>query len=233
MSSVVEILHRHRQRLSRADADEFVPAHDAFLRDLALVEDSALDGLDLWEEANHRAFFVQCQRRYLSILEREANARMRACADERQTTDPVLLMDEFGRASYERVRDLARLVDFDVCSEVVMVGCGAFPATLFWLQRHYPRANHVGLDVDAGCVEAAEALVGALGLGNVRFQLADGSLHDFGGADLVYVANHVAPKAKVVAQIVRSNPACQIVVREPTRRGALLSEAARESLPPG
>jgi hypothetical protein len=232
MSSITALLRAHRDTLASVADHDFVSAHDAFLKDLASLDDAALDGLDAEEEARQRTFFSRSQRRYLAILEREANARMRASLGERRGADPAGLMDDFGRTSYERVRDLVRLVDLNLCGKIVMVGCGAFPATLFWLRRHYPDADYLGLDVDTDCVDAAEALVRELGLGKVRFRLGDGSRHDFSGADFVYVANHVTPKKAVVAQIVRSNSICQIVVREPTRRGALLSETVRWALPP-
>jgi hypothetical protein len=216
--------------LSAAATEErFVGAHEAFLDELAAIDDDVIErsGEGL---AAYADFFSRCQRRYLAIKEKEANDRMLAAIDGVACTVAERMTAGFGRDSYERVRDLKDMVDFGACREVVMVGSGAFPATLFWLHDHFPALRYTGLDVDAGCVEMASKLARAMGIDNMRFEVVDGSRFDFANADFVYVANHVTPKKAVLARISRSGSSAQVVVREPTRRGKLLAEAVCDDL---
>jgi trans-aconitate methyltransferase len=113
---------------------------------------------------------------------------------------------------------------------VVMVGCGAFPATLLWLRDHFPSVRYTGLDTNARCVATATKLTEAMGL-EMDFRVIDGSDYNFAGADFVYVANHVTPKKAVLEQVARSGNVMRVVVREPTRKGELLAEAVRFDLP--
>ena len=137
----------------------------------------------------------------------------------------------FGRNAYERVRDLKDMVDFRACHSVVMVGSGAFPATLFWLHDHFPHMQYVGLDIDTRCVAMATLLTKATGMNNIHFEVVNGSYYNFRGADFVYIANQVIPKRAVLEQISRRAGPLQVVVREPTRKGELLAEAIRHDLP--
>jgi trans-aconitate methyltransferase len=134
----------------------------------------------------------------------------------------------FARDAYKRVADLIGMVQ--ACNNLVMVGCGAFPATLFWLRDHFPGARYTGLDTDARCVETATKLAEAMGI-EMSFNVIDGSDYNFAGADFVYVANQVVPKKAVLQQVARSGNVTRVVVREPTRKGELLAEAVRYDLP--
>jgi trans-aconitate methyltransferase len=137
----------------------------------------------------------------------------------------------FGRDAYERVSDLTDLIDMRTCHNVVMVGCGAFPATLFWLHDHYHEARYTGLDIDARCVDMANTLAEVMGLNDIDFKLANGSDYEYDGVDFVFVANQVVAKKAVLEQVSRSDSVGQVVVREPTRKGELLAEAVRYNLP--
>jgi hypothetical protein len=230
MQSCVQFLaHYHAQHLGADDDDQFVGIHESFLRELSSMD---IDRLDAAGRARHAPFFSRCQKRYLAIKERSANARMRALAGSTGPCVAEKIQDGFDRNAYERVRDLSILVDFGNCQSVVMVGSGAFPATLLWLHDHFPKLRYTGLDIDPGCISLAAGLVTAMGIGNIQFALVDGDRYDFDGVDFVYVANHVVPKKAVLQQIARSASVRQVVVREPTRRGELMAETARDDLPP-
>jgi hypothetical protein len=230
-SSTSFLTHYHQEQLWAADDEHFVSVHESFLHELSIMDD-LMDHLDDAARARHTAFFSQCQKRYLAIKEKTANQNMLALARSAATSIASKMLDGFDRNAYERVRDLKSLVDFRNCYNVVMVGSGAFPATLLWLQHHFPTLRYSGLDIDPGCVEMANNLVAAMGIDNMRFSLVDGSHCNFDGVDFVYVANHVVPKRAVLQQISRSPSVQQVVVREPTRRGELMAEAARYDLPP-
>jgi hypothetical protein len=123
------------------------------------------------------------------------------------------------------------LLKFRNCKNVVVVGSGAFPATLLWLRDNFPMVRYIGLDIDPNCVKMAAELVAALGFDNVHFRLFDGRQYDFSGIDFVYVANHVVPKKSVLERIADGRSVRQLVVREPTPVGELLAEAVKPDLP--
>jgi hypothetical protein len=221
------LAHYRREQLRALDDDHFARIHDSFLRELSIMGE---DGLDEAERSFHAAFFSLSQKRYLAIKERRATERLLSLG--RGADLPVeAVLDGFDRSAYERVRDLKVLVDFRTCRTVVMVGSGAFPATLLWLRDHFPELCYCGLDIDPECVAMANKLATSIGADNMRFILADGTAYGFDGADFVYIANHVVPKRGVLEQIARNPSVRQVVVREPTRHGELLAETVRYNLP--
>lgn len=227
MSAGGHFLEQYLKRLSTVSGEQFISTHESFVRELARRPDDPTDGLDSDERAQFAAFFSQCQRRYLAIKEKEESEKMMAVV-KGATTSAIESMDRFGRDAYKRVDDLIDMVP--ACRNLVMVGCGAFPATLFWLRDHFPRARYTGLDLDARCVETATKLTEAMGI-EMDFKVVDGSDYNFADADFVYVANLVVSKRAVLEQVARSSNVTRVVVREPTRKGELLAEAVRYDLP--
>jgi hypothetical protein len=170
--------------------EQFVSTHESFVRETAGREDDPTEGLNTNERASYAIFFSRCQRRYLAVKEKEANESMMALVNGAITVSAAKNISKgFGRSAYERVRDLKNIVDFRACHSLVMVGSGAFPATLFWLRDHFPHMRYVGLDIDPRCVEMATLLTTAMGMNNVQFQVCNGNHFDFDGANVVYVAN--------------------------------------------
>jgi hypothetical protein len=228
MNSGGRFLEQHRKRLSAASGEQFVDTHENFVRDLARRQDDPTDRLGSDEHAAFAAFFTQCQRRYLATKEQQESEVMMAGAKGAADSVIASVPKGFGRDAYRRVGDLIDMVP--ACRNVVMVGCGAFPATLLWLRDHFPSVRYTGLDTNARCVATATKLTEAMGL-EMDFRVIDGSDYNFAGADFVYVANHVTPKKAVLEQVARSGNVMRVVVREPTRKGELLAEAVRFDLP--
>ena len=220
----------YEQRPLELDNERFVTLHEGFLRELSTI-DGAADHLDAAERTRYRDLCSRCHKRYLAIKEAQVNKHLLAIAREAETSTGENLTG-LGRKIYDRVEDLRTLVDFRDCQSAVVVGCGAFPATLLWLRDNFPAIRYVGLDIDPGCVKMAAELVIALGFGNVQCTAFDGRNYDYSGIDFVYVANHVVPKRAVLEHIARSPSVRQVVVREPTPLGELVAEAVRPNLPP-
>jgi predicted O-methyltransferase YrrM len=229
-SGLASLREYHRERPLDLDDDRFVRLHEWFLRELSTI-DALADHVNDAERPSYQDLCSRCHKRYLAIKEAQANENLLATAGKAATTTGENLSGR-DRNAYDRVRDLRTLVDFRNCENVVMVGSGAFPSTLLWLRDNFPIMRYVGLDIDPSCVKMATELVTALGIDNVRFDVIDGRQYDFGGIDFVYVANHVVPKRAVLEQIARSTSVGQVVVREPTSVGELLTEAVRDDLPP-
>jgi len=231
------------------DDDLFVKLHECFLYELSTIDNLA-DHLNDAERTSYGDLCSRCHKRYLAIKEVQANKKLVAIA-RNAGTPPGENLSGFGRsaspplmttqlAAFRSWRDsnssyhpssLRTLLDFSNFENVVMVGSGAFPATLLWLRENFPTLRYVGLDIDPGCVRMATELVATLGIDNVDFGLIDGRQYDFDGFDFVYVANHVVPKRAVLEKIARSISVRQVVVREPTSTGDLLAEAVRPNLP--
>jgi hypothetical protein len=230
------------------DDDRFVTLHEWFLRELSTTN-SLADHLNDAERISYGELCSRCHKRYLAIKEVQANKNLLTIARNASrgenlsgygpSDSPPLVTTQI--AAFRSWRDsnptyqpssLRTLLDFRSCENIVMVGSGAFPATLLWLRENFPTLRYVGLDIDPGCVRMAAELVAALGIDNVDFELIDGRQYDFDGFDFVYVANHVVPKRAVLEKIACSRSVRQVVVREPTLTGELLSEAVRPNLPP-
>ena len=249
--SGLAFLHQyHQEHPLDLDDDRFVMLHERFLHELSTIGTLA-DHLNATERANYGAICSRCHKRYLAIKEAQENKNLLAIARNAGTSTGESVSG-FGRsafppltttqlAAFRSGRDfnpalkpsssLRTLLDFRGCKNVVMVGSGAFPATLLWLSDNFPTLHYVGLDIDPGCVTMATELVTALGIGNVRFEPIDGRQYNYGSTDFVYVANYVVPKRAVLEQIARSTSVRRVVVREPTRGGELLAEAVRCDLP--
>jgi hypothetical protein len=241
--SDLAFLHQyHQEHPLDLDDDRFVPLHEEFLRKLSTI-DTLSDRLNATERANYGDICSRCHKRYLAIKEARANKKLLAIARNGGMSTGGNL-GGLGRSAYpltagssainptsEPSSSLRTLLDFRGCKNVVMVGSGAFPATLLWLRDNFPTLHYVGLDIDPGCVTMATELVTALGIDNVHFEPIDGRQYNYGSADFVYVANYVVPKRAVLEQIARSTSVRQVVVREPTRGGELLAEAVKFDLP--
>lgn len=225
-------LELHRNRLSIVSDETFVATYESFLHELAAGE-GLLAGLRPDELYTYATFFSQCQRRYLALKEKETYEQMMAVMVNGGVAPAIeKICKGFGRDAYQRVSDLIDLIDPATCNNVVMVGSGAFPATLFWLHDHFPGARYTGLDIDARCIDMANDLKKAMNIKDMEFKVVDGRDYDYDAVDFVYLANQVVPKKAVLEQVSRSVSVAQVVVREPTRRGALLAEAVRHDLPP-
>jgi SAM-dependent methyltransferase len=142
--------------------------------------------------------------------------------------------DDGGRAAYRRVDDLFERIDFRPARRFVMVGCGRFPATALQAAERFPGLAIVALDTDDEALGSARTLAAALGLANLDFRHEDGARHDFGAADIAFVANMVSPKRDTVARaLATGGPGLQLVVREPYGLGRLWADRAEDSLGEG
>jgi hypothetical protein len=250
--SGLAFLHQyHQQHPLDSDDDRFVRLHEWFLSELSTI-DRLEDHLNDANRASYAAICSQCHKRYLAIKEAQENKNLLAIARNAgastgenlsgfgrsafppvTTTQLAAFRSERGSNPASQASNLRTLLDFRNCTNVVMVGSGAFPATLLWLRDNFPTLRYLGLDIDPGCVTMASELVTALGIDNVHFKLIDGRRYDFSGVDFVFVGNYVVPKRAVLEQIARSASVRQVVVREPIRGGELLAESVRPHLPPG
>ncbi len=189
--------------------------------------DALLDSTPAWAGA-----LAPFQRRSLALREAREAERL-AAADWREgvaASDRV--RSDFGRHTYDRVPEVLRLADFGACRRFVMVGCGAFPAAALLVRDATAVPEIVALDVDARAAATARRVVEAMGERRIRIECSDGAAHDYSGAQIVYLANQVAMKGRVLEQVRETAPAdAVVIVREPYGVGRLVAESLERGLP--
>ncbi|RJP40875.1 MAG: hypothetical protein C4548_09820 [Desulfobacteraceae bacterium] len=227
-----KLLRDYRQLLEPiSNPDDFLDTYEEFIKNLALFENHALETVGEKSFAHYSLFFTNCQRRYLMLKEQKASRTL-----IKQNKENTLIQrrwnSEFENNSYNRVKDLSRMVDFSSCKKIVMVGCGAFPATLFWIYDHYPGMKYIGIDLDSDCIALSSSVSKELNLEKIVFEAKDGREYNYRDVDFVYIANQVTPKKDVLSRILEtSSKKIQIVVRNPTPLGRLLAECVLKSSP--
>ena len=190
--------------------------------------DVLLDEDERWAEA-----MAPFQRRSLALA--EAREAERLMAVEWRSSGPASdrVRSDFGRHTYDRVPEVLRLADFDRCRRFVMVGCGAFPAAALLVRDATQVPEIVALDVDSRAADFARRVIAAMSEPRVRIDCGDGGSYDYRGADVVYVANQVSGKDRVLERIRdTARPDTAVIVREPYSVGRLVAESVERRLPP-
>jgi hypothetical protein len=227
------ILADYCTRLTTNKDDDFLTVHEEFIGWLASLEESYIEELEQEDYlAQYKEFFTASQRRYLTVKERQ---EVNLLLEKSKTIDTLLgdcLMSGFGINTYQRVQGLCQMVDFSDCQKCVMVGCGALPATLFYLYDRYPMIEYVGIDIDSIALAKAKEIIYLLGIEKIKLVESDGCKFDYVEAGMIYIANQVSPKAIVLKRIAETaDPIVQVVMRDPTRRGKLLADCGKDDLP--
>jgi len=138
----------------------------------------------------------------------------------------------FARQSYDRVRDMFETVNFTGAKRFVMVGCGPLPVTMLQVFHNTSVPEIVGLDVDADALTVTRQLFEVLNPKRLSVELIDGSNYDFADADIVYIANLISPKQRVLEQVARTVAShTRIILRDPFAMGRLFAEPGALSLP--
>ena len=138
-----------------------------------------------------------------------------------------------GLPHYDRVADLFNHVDFSNCHRFVSVGCGRLPSTNFQIHDNTEVPEIIGIDILPEAIDVASKLATKLGFPRIRMELEDGRRYDYGQAQIVFVANIVAPKSDVLCQIAdTATEDVQIILREPFSLGRLWAESGERVIDP-
>jgi hypothetical protein len=221
----------YRSRLLRARQDEFLSLQEDLVGWLGTLPDDVTGGLG--ERAcQYETFFRTCQQRYLALRERQAADELLRAWDGKQRPE-VGPWSSSGGAIYRRLAGLNELASLSNCTRFVMVGCGAFPATLIYAHLHCPKARIVGLDLDPGIFRVAQQVLHASRASRVDLRCHDASDFDYANSDVVYLANQVRGKRAVLSRVAETaGPEARVVVREPVGAGKLLAECVSDDPPP-
>lgn len=141
--------------------------------------------------------------------------------------------ESFEARVYQRVADMFDTVDFEGARRLDMIGSGPLPATLMHVADRAPHVELHGVDVSEAAVSLAGELCSAAQT-RARFHLGHGQTWDFGGADIIYVANLCAPKAAILERVAQTRrEGARVVLRDPHGLGALFAERGVDVLPEG
>jgi hypothetical protein len=230
LEKILNDYHKLLEHIS--DQEDFLKTYETFIQELAIIENHAFEPVNEIIISRYSSFFTSCQRRYLMIKEQNAARSFINSTDIKNGLIKESFNSEFEISSYSRVEDLAQMVDFSSCKKIVMVGCGAFPATLFWIYDHYPGMEYIGIDIDSTSIALASSVSKILNLKKFILKLINGSEYNYSNVDFVYIANQVTPKNEVLRRVMEtSNGKIPIVVRNPTPLGKLLAECVLKSSP--
>jgi hypothetical protein len=157
----------------------------------------------------------------ISDLEKEISKEM-------ITSELSLENFPFYQNAYKRVADL----DDNLKSKnLLMIGMGPLPATLFYAIENGLAENCVGIDSDIEAVELANKLAKKLNIKNISFKHIDGREFNYSEFDSVFIANLVKGKAEILKKLENELPSNALVVlREPWGLGESLAEVGRSSL---
>lgn len=135
-------------------------------------------------------------------------------------------LGEFASETYHRVQDMFTLTDFITSRQLVMVGCGPFPATALHIAHRFPQISITALDTDRDSINMCQKIVNALGYGDSIMPIhCSGTAYDYCNAEIAYIANLVRPKSEVLARIAATiNINSLAVLRDPTHRGLAVAE---------
>jgi hypothetical protein len=232
MLDITILLSEYRQTLDCLEDLEFACIHETFVEQLGYLPEDSIEDLDDMLLAEYVNFFRSCQRRYLTIKEQEVATSL--CNLKITSSEDISkqLAAGFGENSYRRVQDLSGMIKLPKNGTVVMVGCGALPATLFWLRDQDSSMKLIGLDIDPIALGLAGKTVQAMSILGIELQEIDGCDFNYAEADLVYLANQVNSKRSVLERIADTGSDVQVVVRDSTRVGSLLATRVVNDLPP-
>jgi hypothetical protein len=232
VEEIERLLVKYQQKLDKVNSVDFLLMYEEFIRQLSLINEDVFELFFETDYTYYKSTFTNYQQRYLSIKELETSESILKIINSKCCSIRDLLEFEFGKNSYDRVCDLSAMVDFSCCNQIVMVGCGGFPATLLWLYDHYPEKDYIGIDINKTCTELASQIIDVFGIKGIQIEQENGGEYDYSGVDFVYVANQVMPKVNTLNRVLNtSDKNIQIVVRNPTFRGKLLAECVKGILP--
>jgi len=142
------------------------------------------------------------------------------------------IADPEAKMAFDRVADIFDRLTLKPDMRFVMIGCGQLPVTAIHVIERAGCGDVVCMDVVERAIDAAGRLKDIFGWPALHPVHCDGRHFDFAGADVVYIANMVSPKAAVIEQVARTAPpGCQVVVREPYGLGRLWADLGEASLP--
>lgn len=202
---------------------------------------SSYDYEDIYEDfensaycLKNKSFFSYMEQYYTRLLETiEVKKIMLQSLNEKKSFLD-LLSKNLAMDGYNQVRTEIGMIDWKGKKNVVMVGCGSLPQTILCLYDNTQASNIVGLDNNQESIYIAREMMKNINSSSrINLQHCEGLNYDYGKADLIYVANFIKPKKKVIDRIAQTaKHGANIIVRSPVSFGRMLYEDALDNLNP-
>lgn len=207
---VIEALAKTASSIDIAAGDQLIDENQALLR--------------------YSPVATACYRSYvLSAEDAEVQRLLGASGD--QGAGASGLFSNFGKTTYDRVADMFERLSFCNCERLVVVGCGAFPATNLQIVERTNVQQVVGLDVRPQAIRRARQIQDTFGIDRLSFEACDGQSYNFSDASIVYITNMVEPKSAVLQRIAETAPEdVRIIVRDPYSLGRLFTQRGTDNL---
>ncbi len=220
-------LEQHRERIEPAlnsgDNEAFVSAMKSFQAFTAAYSDIvAYDAFEIGPAfTEYHEFFLRATLQFAWRMEERAIEEVME-ASLKKGDKLKSLVGECVRGAYTRMEELPTLVDFSQFRSIVVLGCGKFPSSLFYLQDETAIPAIVGVDNDRDAAQCANALIRKFNLDRVRVIEADAATLNYSYFDAIYFGPFASPRKDVMKRIratVRGN--ATIILRDPVLTGSL------------
>jgi hypothetical protein len=170
-----------------------------------------------YQELN--AFFKEMERLYTNCYENAEAAKIQAVRGDTQVALAEALHGVYPAGLEPQVQAELALMENATppIHKIVIVGFGAFPATIFHLQNHLPPNTHFTcLDADPSAVAVAQNIITKFNLPNIDLIQAFGSTYDFSGTDLAHITGLCRGKQEIIDQFYETaNSHAHLLVRTP------------------
>ena len=239
LTELLNNLERFREDLEKCSHESYTETLFSLMRTLVSYLGNINDPLilDLFTNSDYfrdyRSFFISLQSSYYHAIElAEALSLEKKLHSDGQSILKIF-DQEFSRNAYLRITDTLDFIDFSQCGTFIMIGCGPLPTTLFCIHENTDVQAIIGVDNNQEAIDSAKKLIEYQEFPRIQVRKMDGIDFNYQKADVIYVANLVSPKKKILNQILETaKKDVQVILRDPYGMGMLLSESGMEDLDP-
>lgn len=174
----------------------------------------------------YKDFFIFCESFHERLIEVHEKENILKLNKEFTSIKESLSLD-YNKKFYQDIStEFNKLDDYIKNGHTfVMVGCGSFPITMFVAYERYQQLSITGIDSSAEAIINAKQLKSKLQFNNIIFKIQDGINYNYINEDIIFIANLVIPKTKVLKRIAMTcKPGTIVLLRVPIIYGSLLSE---------
>lgn len=174
----------------------------------------------------YKDFFIFCESYHERLIEVHEKENIMNSNEDFSTIRESLSLD-YNKKFYQDIStEFDKLDDYIKNGKTfVMVGCGSFPITMLAACERYQQLSITGIDSSAEAIINAKQLKSKFQFNNIVFKIEDGINYNYIDEDIIFIANLVIPKTKVLKRIAMTcKPGTKILVRVPIVYGSLLSE---------
>ena len=181
----------------------------------------------------YRSFFSAREQYYVRTIEaiEAVNIMTKSVKENIKFYD--LLERKIAKENYLKTSYEIEMMDIEDSKQLVMVGCGPLPETVLYLYENTELEEIIGLDYNQEAVYMGGEMLNSVGsTSRVKLIHCDGLKYDYKDADIIFVANFVTPKIKVLQQIANTaKNGAKVLVRTPVLLGKMLYESAINGMP--